>query len=395
MKYLFFILLFLSVGCGGPAFPYLLVDTESHVVCFDDNCQNVQMSYGENNSKIVTITPIVSSDSELVDTGFDTGFDTGTVTVVVDTETGTSTDTGTDLDTSIGTGNLFFTLIVLPDTQNYTAWRPYVFDAQTQWIADNKDELNIKFVMHSGDIVGSVSNLEQWQDGSNSMTVLDVANIPYSISQGNHDGVGRDTTTMNTYFPVSRFESMQTFGGIMEQGKIDNMYQLVDAPGMPLIIFSTEVGPRDVVLNWIETVSLEHPNRTAIINTHSFLNPDGVRANSNDGYGSNPRYLGLGEFNDGQMMWGELINYQNNISMIFCGHVGAVNGGAYLLSETSTGKSVHQMLSNYQYNDVSPYRGALRIIKVSPNIGTVDVKTYSPYLGEYVTDSNNEFSFSI
>ena len=54
------------------------------------------------------------------------------------------------------TRNQPFSLVLLPDTQNYTreiygATRD-IFTAQTQWIVDHKDELNIAFVLHEGDI---------------------------------------------------------------------------------------------------------------------------------------------------------------------------------------------------------------------------------------------------
>ena len=47
----------------------------------------------------------------------------------------------------------FLTVAVLPDTQGYTDDYPAVFDMQTQWIVDHKDDWNIQFVSHLGDIV--------------------------------------------------------------------------------------------------------------------------------------------------------------------------------------------------------------------------------------------------
>src|SRR5688500_11895409 len=48
-----------------------------------------------------------------------------------------------------------FTVIVLPDTQNYTNG-PTVHEdyglRQTRWIRNNRAELDIKFVMHVGDL---------------------------------------------------------------------------------------------------------------------------------------------------------------------------------------------------------------------------------------------------
>jgi hypothetical protein len=64
-----------------------------------------------------------------------------------------------------------FTIIVLPDTQDYVYdarrnWdgvdAPAILTQQTQWIADNRDALNIKFVIHEGDLVWHYANVGQW-----------------------------------------------------------------------------------------------------------------------------------------------------------------------------------------------------------------------------------------
>jgi hypothetical protein len=46
-----------------------------------------------------------------------------------------------------------FAIIVLPDTQFYSQSYPTIFSNQTQWIADNVEDMNILFVLHEGDIV--------------------------------------------------------------------------------------------------------------------------------------------------------------------------------------------------------------------------------------------------
>ncbi len=53
-----------------------------------------------------------------------------------------------------------FTLVVLPDTQHYADRGaatgqeiPDLFTNQTRWIVDNREEENIVFVLHAGDIV--------------------------------------------------------------------------------------------------------------------------------------------------------------------------------------------------------------------------------------------------
>ena len=72
-----------------------------------------------------------------------------------------------------------FTIVVLPDTQYYcdirhklsSKWgngdlRRYFFE-QTRWARDNKERLNISFLVHEGDMVqGDVPNAEDPDDGN-------------------------------------------------------------------------------------------------------------------------------------------------------------------------------------------------------------------------------------
>ena len=46
-----------------------------------------------------------------------------------------------------------FSIIFLPDTQKYSEKYPEIFYSQTEWIKNNLSKMNIKFVIHAGDIV--------------------------------------------------------------------------------------------------------------------------------------------------------------------------------------------------------------------------------------------------
>src|SRR3954465_11967041 len=65
-----------------------------------------------------------------------------------------------------------FKIAVLPDTQNLARNHPEIFRAQTQWIADNSEEQNIKFVIHEGDITNN-NNTAQWEVAYDAMRTLD------------------------------------------------------------------------------------------------------------------------------------------------------------------------------------------------------------------------------
>ena len=107
--------------------------------------------------------------------------------------------------------SLAFRIIILPDTQKYVlkGHYPEIFTNQTQWIADNKDILNIKFVIHVGDIVDTWDSEIEWNYADASMSILDENNIPYSVIPGNHDHERGNTDASaayyNNHFPVSRF----------------------------------------------------------------------------------------------------------------------------------------------------------------------------------------------
>lgn len=80
-----------------------------------------------------------------------------------------------------------FTIAWLSDTQNYhNAYKP-IFDGMTQWIADNRAALDIRFVFHTGDVVGSWRSEDQWRQARESMDILSSASIPFLAACGNHD----------------------------------------------------------------------------------------------------------------------------------------------------------------------------------------------------------------
>ena len=98
-----------------------------------------------------------------------------------------------------------FTLVLMPDTQNYTiaAARYEIFLGQTQWVADHKDSFNIKYVLHEGDVVQD-NNDPQFAVAREAFGILDEAGVPYAIGPGNHDyGPGGNGSNRNSSFFAS------------------------------------------------------------------------------------------------------------------------------------------------------------------------------------------------
>jgi hypothetical protein len=294
------------------------------------------------------------------------------------------------------TRNQPFTVVALPDTQCYT--RKYsgatheIFTAQTQWIVDHKDELNIAFVLHEGDITDGNSAWE-WTNARASMSLLNGV-VPYALAVGNHDGLWtsrNDTALFNQYFPLSQFQNLPTFGGVFESNRMDNCYHLFSAGGVDWLVFSLEFGPRNEVLVWANQVAANYPNRRVMVVTHTHIYSD------NTLHGSSTNHLWMpikdyGRANDGTDVWEKFLRHHANMGFVFNGHV-LNSGTGRLVGVGDYGNQVFQMLANYQMN-VLGGAGYLRIVQFFPDQDKMSVKTYTPYLDSWLTDTNNQFTYT-
>jgi 3',5'-cyclic AMP phosphodiesterase CpdA len=306
------------------------------------------------------------------------------------------TDSGRQVDSGSPTG-IPWTLIALPDTQYYSSTYPQIFDAQANWIISQATALNIRYVVHEGDIVDNDVD-GQWTNASHSMHLLDLK-VPYVLAIGNHDypggggAVSRDTTLFDSYFSLSSLDWMPSFKAPYELGSAANSYSIFEVNGQSWLIISLEFGPRDAVLTWADGVLKANPTANAIVLTHAYLYSDATRfdhINRTD-QAFNPHSYGIealdGGVNDGEEIWQKLIVNNPNVRIVLCGHVHAESE---LTSTRDAGPPVHQILADYQ-DEPQGGGGYLRIMTFQPN-GAINVSSYSPYLDTYHTDPANLFT---
>jgi hypothetical protein len=268
-----------------------------------------------------------------------------------------------------------FTIVVVPDTQGYVMYYPWLFDNQTQWIVDNVETLNIVFVTHLGDLVDSYDNITQWEYANASMSKLG-DNVRWAVLPGNHDGYYGDPDDLanyEKYFGCERFSGKSWYGGTYKTGDNRNSYQLFSAGGDDYLIFHIQYKPSDDVLFWASNVIDQHPDKRVIVSTHDYIkgpiDPD--------------RRSDIGE-----RIWHSLIKqHADQIFLVLCGHAGTQS----TLIDTVDGHVVYQLLSDYQ-NASNIESGWLRLLEFCPAQDKIYVKTYSPYLNEYKTDPTNEFT---
>jgi hypothetical protein len=329
-----------------------------------------------------------------------------------------------------------FTVAVLPDTQYYagnyrdphnpSSTYPNVYTDQTEWLAKNRGQQKIAFVLHEGDLVQYQFQKYNWDNASESMAYLD-GKIPQAVANGNHDVIdypelyrapynakntpgAAGTTPFNYYFPVGRYSKDATFGGTKDPNKIDNAYYLFDAGGVKYLVVALTFGPSDADLEWAGKVISQHPDRKVMIVTHSYLMYDDTLHDRNKYcpqvelprcpvatgsiHSAFPR-----QGNDGQQMWDKLVKKYPNIEFVFSGHVANGDMVGRRVGTGDNGNKVYEMLANYQSLPPLSGNGYIRLLKFYPAQKKVEVTTFSPYCEKnpkvckpYLTDPQNQFT---
>lgn len=300
-----------------------------------------------------------------------------------------------------------FSMILLGDPQGYIKYdiNQPLFDLQTAWIADNIDNLNIKAVLCTGDLVEQNDNLvrnrnmlnqtsrEMWEAVSRSFDRLD-NKIPYIISTGNHEYGYRHSENGNTkfpeYFPIERNKKWYDCAVAVYPNRngvesLENAAFEFEQPAWgKILVVCNEFAPRDEVLAWTADLikSDRFKGHKVIYLTHSLLNERNASRTDNEPYQISPR-------NWGQQVWDKLLQPSENIVLAICGHTG--NPGdfedsvAYRVDKNSVGRDLHQMMFNVQVLgggwEGNGGDGWVRILEFKPDGKTIGVKTYSPLFG--------------
>lgn len=275
-----------------------------------------------------------------------------------------------------------FTVVVLPDTQYYSLSFHDTFTAQTKWIADNVAQLNIKAVIHVGDLTDKNTESE-WRVADRAMAPLDGV-VPYTVLPGNHDGVrfGKTNSQLfNKYFPPSRFEGRAWYGGHMGVTS-DNSYIFFDAAGMEFMVVSLSFGTPAEALDWANELVASHPEKRVIVATHAYLDKDGTRLVRGEEYAVESE-----RWTDGDVIWDRFVSRHENIFLVVCGHI---TGGGKLTSTGVHGNKVHQVLVDYQ-GELRGGQGFLRTLTFVPSRDTIYVRAYSPLLGRDRRDDDDSF----
>jgi hypothetical protein len=336
----------------------------------------------------------------------------------------------------------FFTIAVIPDTQNYVDERKpqpaslSAFLAETRYLAHHREDLRLAFVTHVGDVVqhgdgtnGTAGDAtygagSEWRRAAEAMDVLASSGVPFALAPGNHDYGSYSWSTGSApltgtelwrrYFGSNSryFANKRWYGGASDYLAINpglSSYQTFHAGGRAFLHIALEMEAGDAALAWAQEVIDEHPGYATLVTTHAYLDPP---ADSDASaplvvpgalIPASPRYLkgSPGGWNDAQGVWDKLISRNDQIFMVLCGHAFGASVAGVSKSENlriglnDAGHEVYQLLIDYQGNlkASSGGDGWLRLMEFDVEGGAIRFSTYSPVLGKYA-GRDGEASFN-
>ncbi len=281
-------------------------------------------------------------------------------------------------------GEYEYAIAVIGDPQYATDQFPEAVRAAYQWLAENKDAKNIKFVIGVGDITDQCQEKE-WLEAADALKILENAGIDYSLVRGNHDCAGNVTGVSQKNKKTAKPELFDALfaaedshylnrvlanGGLYEEGSVKNTYRTVDCEGDQWLILSLDWRVDEDIYRWAQGVIESHPEHRVIITTHDYMNRWGAPSSN------------------GKNIWENLAGQYENVVFAIGGHH-TWDDIEVLQAEGVHGNTVTQMLIDPQESDrLLAGVGIVTMFYFSENGSVVDIEHYSPEWDQYFKSTN-------
>ncbi|UTI42763.1 lamin tail domain-containing protein [Niallia sp. RD1] len=260
-----------------------------------------------------------------------------------------------------------YTFVWMSDTQYYSESYPYIYKRQTEWIAEKQEEMKIKYVLHTGDVVDESDDEQQWLYADEYMRVLEDNGVPYGVLAGNHDvdQLSNDYTEFSKWFGEDRFKDQPHYGESYKDNR--GHYDLISAGGNDFIMIYMGWGVNDEDMQWINDVLKQYPDRKAILNFHEYLLVSGNRSPI------------------GEEIFQKVVEKNENVFLVLSGHY---HDSETLISEVDddqdgiADRKVYQMLGDYQGGPEGG-QGYMKLLHFDQKNNRIVINTYSPYLDDY------------
>ncbi|MFC8681643.1 metallophosphoesterase [Microbacterium ureisolvens] len=275
-------------------------------------------------------------------------------------------------------GSYDFTVGIESDTQYYNETEGYYPHqlAIHEFLLEQRQNLNLQYLIHNGDIVNVHTQPHQWANADAAYRMLDEASLPYGVLAGNHDvgGFAADYTQYSQFFGEARFAGNPWYGGSYKDNR--GHYDLVSVGGVDfLFLYMGWPAPNDEASNtadiaWMNEVIRQHPERKVWLNLHEYMLTTG----------------GLGPFP--QRVFDEVVTPNPNVFAVSSGHYHDAYTRTDEIDDDGDGladRTVYSMLFDYQGLPEGG-QGYLRLAHFDNDGGRIVFRTYSPSLDDFDSD---------
>lgn len=234
------------------------------------------------------------------------------------------------------------------------------------------DDLNVKGVIHLGDVVENNNDGTQYDTAKEVFYKLPDAGIRFLVQPGNHDGWASGTTNYwNSFGANSKIFADRTSWYLTNNGY--SSYMLVNAGSYTYLVISLACTGSDPGRNnntawdasqesWFKQVLETYPNCPTIVTTHDLQNcsdtqPSAIKLSAN-----------------GTKLW-NLVKGYDQVFMMVGGHS---HGAGIETLTNDNGKPVISILTDYQFA-YNGGNGLFRYLEFDEKDNKIYYSAYSPY----------------
>ena len=255
----------------------------------------------------------------------------------------------------------------ISDTQDYASAFPKSLSTMTEWIVNNRDRLNIQYVLQTGDLVNDMQREREWIAVETAFQAF-VGKIPVFGIAGNHDIAGKWHHYKNYHAVMSHqnYTEYPTFGGEEAQGL--GRFDLVTIGSEDYIIIGVGYGIQRTDYNWLNNTLAQYADRTAILISHWYL-----------------EFRPKTQLTEDSLLLHRIVAANPNVRYVLCGHRHGIRHVEETYDDDKDGtpeRTVQAIMVDYQ-GLPNGGDGYLSLLTVNPVERTVSITAYSPVLDDF------------
>ena len=261
-----------------------------------------------------------------------------------------------------------YNIVLIPDTQNTVEYRPDVMDTAIDELIASVDELNIKGVVHLGDVVDDSGDAAQYNNAKDIFYQLPEAGVKFLVQPGNHDNWAGNGSSYWHYFGQDSKAYMSLTSSYLTP-KAWSGAMFVEAGSYTYMIISlaceggkTSWNPSSGELEWFESMLQQYPNCPTIVTRHDIQNCSDTQPSS------------IKLSSEGQKLW-DIVKKYPQVFMMVGGHS---HGSGVEVLQNDAGQDVISILTDLQFS-YNGGNGWFRYLEFDESADKIYYSVYSPY----------------